>query len=93
MLPNEESAGVCDTLVEVCALGFVEEGGLGFVETVECVGGRGIGCFVGVDEEGFLAVLDFYVGVGHAGLEVKDCVAVKEDILRLGSCGSGGSGE
>ena len=57
----------------------VEEGGLGFFEAVEGVGGARVGGFVGVDEEGRFAVLDFYVGVWDARLQVEDGVGVEAE--------------
>jgi hypothetical protein len=76
VLPNQQRASVGDTFVEVLALRLVEQGGLGFLEAVEGIGRRGVFGLVGMDEEGFLAVLDLDVRVWNAWLEVKDCIAV-----------------
>jgi hypothetical protein len=50
---------------------------LRFFQTVECVRRERVLGFVGVDEEGFFAVLEFDVRVRDAGLEVEDGVSFK----------------
>ncbi len=72
---KQQHAGVGDAFVEVGAGFFIQQGGLGFFEAVEGVGGGEVGGFVRMDEEGEGAVGGFYGGVGDAGLEVQDCVA------------------
>jgi hypothetical protein len=45
-------------------------------QPVKGVRGKGVGAFVGMDEEGFLAVGFLDVFVWYAGLEVQDVVGV-----------------
>jgi len=78
----------------LCALLFVEKELVRFCEAVEGVGGGGVGCFVGMDEQGFLAVHFYDVGGGETGLDVEDGVGVEaegfEDAVYFGVLWEGG---
>ena len=69
-MSNQQGPGVCYAFVEVSALLLIEEGYLGFLKTVECIGCGGVGGLVWMDQEGLFAVLDFDVGIRNAGLEI-----------------------
>ena len=75
-LPEQERARVRDAFVQVRARARVQERHLRFFQSVEGAGRERVGAFVGMDEEGEGAVLDFYLRVRHSRLEVEDCVAV-----------------
>jgi len=77
VLPDEQCAGIGYAFIEVLALWFIEQGGLGFLEAVEGFGRRWVFGLVRMDQEGFLAVLDLDVGVGNSWLEVKDGITGK----------------
>lgn len=88
LLADDQASRICDAFVEEVALLLVEEGLLGFCETVEGVGCGRVGGFVGMDEEGFGAVAFLDVGFGASGLEVEDGVGVEtegfEDAVNFG---------
>jgi hypothetical protein len=75
VLADQESSRVGNTLVQVSALLLVQKSSLRFVELVEGIGRSGVLGFIGVNEEGLLAVLDFDVLLRYTGLDVKDGVA------------------
>ena len=50
---------------------------MGFFKAVESFGGEWILGLVRVNEQGLLAVLHFYVGIGDTRLEIEDGVGVE----------------
>lgn len=58
---DQEPPRIGDTFVETFAGLFVEEGCLRFLKAIKCVGCERVLGFVGVDEQGFFAVLEFDV--------------------------------
>lgn len=61
MFADQEPSRIGDTFIETLAGFFIEEGGLCLFQAVKCVGSQRVLGFVGVDEEGFFAVLEFDV--------------------------------
>lgn len=61
MFADEQTPRIGDTFIEAFAGLFVEECCLRLFQTVECVRCERVLGFVGVDEEGFFAVLEFDV--------------------------------
>ena len=56
-----------------------EQGCLGFLEAVKSIGCVGVLGLVRMNKEGFLAVLDFDVGVWDTWLEVQDGVGIEAE--------------
>lgn len=61
MFADKQASRIGDTFIETFASFFVEESCLRFFQTVECVWCERVLRFVGMDEEGFFAVLEFDV--------------------------------
>lgn len=81
IVAEEEHTCVGDGFIEALAMLLVHKLCLGFLEAVEGVGCERVLCFIGMNEERFLAVGDLDVGFGDAWLQVEDGVAVE-----MGQC-------